>query len=684
MQPFRRTAHTPERAPRRRPEPGTARLRLLPGIALAALLASAAACGASRGGDGPAEPPAPPADDAGPAETADAGTAVRRALPRRAHPGDTMTVTLDVDPPAGASSFTVRESPPRGWTVTEASAGAAVDRDDGRVEWRLSGDSARRVTYRLRVPRDAGGPGEFAGSARWGEGSRPVGGPGSVEVVPRDRRPPAGRAVLRRAAERPEPLGIAALDALSERLRGRPLGEVVRVQNRWARRHVDAFRSAPPLSDYRLMLAPFVEGPGGLRRAFAPVAGGRPTAWARSQIAWLGADAFTRLTAFLEGFPPGSDAFRMVFGGTRRLDAGSGRVLFLGTELEAAGSGDAGGGTVDGPAARSRYAAAVRRAIFGFYRSWRDGDVDRSGVRRFNRAMVAAGGPALVAWGAVAGGRAAGAADTAAAPASPAGLSPMAAVLEELGHQVRRETAEGDGGAPGAAALAALDSARRARAAAAPSRRSPPGTRPAGALPPTGPAPLGVFPAVPRLGPGRAGELVLEGRRHLPTAKIGTRYAHALDVDGGRPPFLWTVVDGWLPDGTHLDRKRGRLVGVPEETGLFNFTLSVMGSEGATGRASFAVAVAEATAAILVAKTEQVHDGEPKTVAVRTSPPGLEVSVTYDGAREPPVKPGEYTVSVRVTEPGYRGTTRATLHISKAGSHRSGPGEADDSGDADP
>lgn len=541
---------------------------------------SAGACGASRGGQEPAEPPAPP-------------KAATRALPAQIHPGDTVTVSLEVHPPAGATDFAVR------------------------------------------APLDAGGPGKFTGSARWEAGSRPVEGGHSLEVVPRDGRPPAGETVLRRAAGRSEPLGIGALDALSERLSGRPLRAVVSAQNDWARHQIDAYRSAPPVSDYRLMLAPFVEGPGGLRRVFAPAADGHPTAWARSQIGWLGPDAFTRLTAFLEGFPPGSDAFRMVFGGTRRPDAEEGGLVFLGSELEAAGSDDADGGApaVNGPAARSRYAAAVRRTIFDFYRRYRDGRADAEAVRRFNRAMVIAGGPALVAWGAVPRARSKEAADTAAAgtadPAGPIGLNRMASVLEELGHEVRLEPADG---APGADALAALDSALRRRA--------------------------------PRTAPTRrAGGLSIASRGHLPTAKIGTPYAHALDVDGGRPPYVWMVGDGWLPDGMRLDRERGRVVGVPEETGLFNFTLSVMGNEGATARKPFALAVAEATAGILVAKTEQVHDGEPKQVAVRTSPPGLEVSVTYNGAREPPTKPGEYAVSVRVIQPGYRGTAKATLRI---------------------
>jgi hypothetical protein len=152
----------------------------------------------------------------------------------------------------------------------------------------------------------------------------------------------------------------------------------------------------------------------------------------------------------------------------------------------------------------------------------------------------------------------------------------------------------------------------------------------------------------------------------LPPAKVGRRYAHPLDVDGGRPPFVWTLEEGWLPPGIRLDRERGRLVGTPEEAGLFDLTVSVLDPRGRGAARALVLPVAPATAAILVVGTERAYDGTPREVSVRTDPPGLEVEVDYVGRDGPPTEPGEYPVEVEVTEDAYRGSARAVLRIRAA------------------
>lgn len=710
---------------------GTPRTRLPPLVPLSlslALVALTIRCGAPRSAPDPGDVPPRPAGGE-PEQAADdeavAGgeLAVTRDLPREVHLGQAVTVSLAVEAPAAVSAYTIRESPPPGWVVTRISDGGTFDASTGRLVWRLTDGGIGRVTYRIRPSADAPRRAAVSGAVRWGDGARrPVAGDTSVAVVPRDARVPGGREILEEVRNRGAPLGIAALDALADSLETAPLAQVVRAQNRWARRQIEAQRSAPARSDPRLLLEPFVAGPGGLRSVFAGAVDARPVPWARAQIGWLGAEGFTRLTAFLVGFRPGSDAFRFVFGGTRRSDPAGGRTVFLGAEVEVPETGDpaveaaAGAeGEIDSPRELSRYADAVRRAVFGLYRDHRAGELDSAAVGRFNRALVLAGGPALVAWGVYPEGRGRAAPTRAADPARagdtawtggsavPAGmverLRHMAGVLEELGHPVEVTAPDGRG-APGADALAALDATASARTTTpAPGDRFelvPPapvgvvgsGTPGAGRreVVPTSPLGRPAAPAAP-LGAGTGvrpgGRLSIASRGHLPTAKVGTPYAHALDVDGGRPPFVWSLVEGTLPAGMRLDRERGRLVGAPEEAGLFEFTLSAAGSRGGTDRKPFALGVAEATAGVLVAKTERAYDGEPKPVAVRTDPPGLEVAVTYDGADRPPTKPGSYVVSVRVTEPGYRGRARATLVIREGDVSGPGPDGGEHASDLD-
>ena len=62
----------------------------------------------------------------------------------------------------------------------------------------------------------------------------------------------------------------------------------------------------------------------------------------------------------------------------------------------------------------------------------------------------------------------------------------------------------------------------------------------------------------------------------------------------------------------------------------------------------------------------QVYNGTPRAASATTEPPGLGVSLVYDGLAEPPTDAGRYTVLANVTEPGYEGHATGTLVIAKA------------------
>jgi Putative Ig domain len=57
-----------------------------------------------------------------------------------------------------------------------------------------------------------------------------------------------------------------------------------------------------------------------------------------------------------------------------------------------------------------------------------------------------------------------------------------------------------------------------------------------------------------------------------------TPYTVQLTVQGGTPPYSWSIEKGKLPPGLHLDAKAGTLSGVPETAPEMTFTVRVTDS----------------------------------------------------------------------------------------------------------
>jgi acid phosphatase type 7 len=79
--------------------------------------------------------------------------------------------------------------------------------------------------------------------------------------------------------------------------------------------------------------------------------------------------------------------------------------------------------------------------------------------------------------------------------------------------------------------------------------------------------------------------------------------------------------------------------------------------------------VAPAAATVTLGNLSHTYDGTPKSVAVTTAPPGLPVSVTYDGFATLPMAVGNYAVVATVANPNYTGAASGTLVISPAINH---------------
>ncbi len=86
----------------------------------------------------------------------------------------------------------------------------------------------------------------------------------------------------------------------------------------------------------------------------------------------------------------------------------------------------------------------------------------------------------------------------------------------------------------------------------------------------------------------------------LPTAVMGSNYSAALTVNGGVPPYLWTLTAGALPAGIVLSQS-GKITGSASETGTFTFTATVRDS------ASPASQTASITVSLLVSAQPGVY-----------------------------------------------------------------------------
>ncbi len=64
----------------------------------------------------------------------------------------------------------------------------------------------------------------------------------------------------------------------------------------------------------------------------------------------------------------------------------------------------------------------------------------------------------------------------------------------------------------------------------------------------------------------------------LPNPQVGALYSGTLLAVGGSEPYFWTLQEGALPPGLSLNPLSGRISGVPQQTGQFQFTVLVLDS----------------------------------------------------------------------------------------------------------
>ncbi|MBA3937134.1 MAG: hypothetical protein H0X38_06710 [Planctomycetes bacterium] len=84
------------------------------------------------------------------------------------------------------------------------------------------------------------------------------------------------------------------------------------------------------------------------------------------------------------------------------------------------------------------------------------------------------------------------------------------------------------------------------------------------------------------------------------------------------------------------------------------------------GSATGTLTIAAVNANITLGALNPVYDGAPKAVTVTTVPPGLPVSITYDGGSTPPTDARGYAVIATITDPNHPGSATGTLTIAPA------------------
>lgn len=142
------------------------------------------------------------------------------------------------------------------------------------------------------------------------------------------------------------------------------------------------------------------------------------------------------------------------------------------------------------------------------------------------------------------------------------------------------------------------------------------------------------------------------------SGQVGEPFRYTL-VATNEPDLL--SVSG-LPEGLSFDPTSGEISGVPLRAGTRSLVLRAT-NLGGTTTVALTLQVAKGDVVLTLANVTQAYDGSPRPVVVTTSPQGLSVGVTYDGASAPPTYPGTYDVRATVEDPDYAGTAVGRLEV---------------------
>lgn len=142
---------------------------------------------------------------------------------------------------------------------------------------------------------------------------------------------------------------------------------------------------------------------------------------------------------------------------------------------------------------------------------------------------------------------------------------------------------------------------------------------------------------------------------------LNSFYRESLIVSGGVAPLTWTVKGGNLPPGITINSTSGLLSGTPTALGLYNFTIQVVDSTGATATQSFSLTINPAlafttvsplpggTAGVSYSTTFAASGGlAPYVFTTQDAPQGL--SLSPQGVLSGMPSMGTYNITVTVND----------------------------------
>lgn len=180
-----------------------------------------------------------------------------------------------------------------------------------------------------------------------------------------------------------------------------------------------------------------------------------------------------------------------------------------------------------------------------------------------------------------------------------------------------------------------------------------------------------------RVLPEAASISIMPSSASLPFGSSVSFAATLLDQFGNpmaqQPAFFnWSATGGGVIDevGVFMATQPGENYAVVASTGSLT-SLATFGQDlpaVTSGDVSeFAqVTVTRAAATLELDNLEQVYDGTPRPVVVRTSPEDLAVLVTYDGVETTPSDAGTYEVVAEIADERYFGRAEGTLVVARA------------------
>jgi cyclophilin family peptidyl-prolyl cis-trans isomerase len=116
------------------------------------------------------------------------------------------------------------------------------------------------------------------------------------------------------------------------------------------------------------------------------------------------------------------------------------------------------------------------------------------------------------------------------------------------------------------------------------------------------------------------------------------------------------------PAGLAVDYTYDGFSTAPTNAGSYTVVATINDSNY-SGTASGTLAIAKATAGLVLNGLLQTYDGSPKAVSATTTPSGLTVSITYDGSATAPTNHGSYVIAASINDANYSGTASGTLTI---------------------